>query len=99
LPRLIWSEQALDELDQLSEYLVAHNPPAAEQYIEDIRLAVHKLAEFPEIGRRYNKRYRVLIVRNHLVFYRYSQARSEIVVTTVLDGRRNVKALLRQQTH
>lgn len=69
---------------------------AAEQYVDEIRQASARLIDFPDLGRRYNDRYRVLVVRNHLIFYWHEINQAEVVIVTILDGRRDVEALLQK---
>jgi plasmid stabilization system protein ParE len=72
LAEIVWSAQAYDDLDLLMAYLKPLNPTAAERYVEGIREACLELEPLPECGRLYDDRYRVLVVRNHLIFYRFA---------------------------
>lgn len=55
------------------------------------------LADFPLSGRQYDSRYRAIVVRNHLVFYRYEVADDRIVIVAVLDGRRDIPHVLGEE--
>jgi len=57
--------------------------------------ACDRLRNFPPSGRAFDDSYRVLVVRNHLVLYRYEQRRTKVIIAAVIDGRRDVAALLR----
>lgn len=64
-------------------------------YMSGLRAACLELTEFPERGRRYNDRYRVIVFRNHLVFYSFDTRRERVIIAAVFDGRRDVSVLLR----
>jgi plasmid stabilization system protein ParE len=60
-----------------------------------LRDACLRLGKFPEKAPRYDDRYRCMVFRNHLVFYRYDRGSDQIFIIAVLDARRDVKAILR----
>ena len=69
---LRWGRRADNHLQAIFDFLVGENPRAvAESYIEDIMSACDRLRSFPRAGRQYDSRYRVIVVKNHLIFYRY----------------------------
>ncbi len=90
---IVWSEQAYDDLDDLLKYLGQRDFRAAEEYCREIETSCRKLAQFPDFGRRYDCTYRVLVVRNHLVFYRHDQVDMSVTVTRIPDGRRDLETL------
>lgn len=92
---LVWLEQAEADLDSVGEHIAQSNPGAAAKYVDSILSACKKLTEFPRSGRQYNKRYRILVVRNHLVFYRHDKTRERVVIAAVFDGRRNLARLVK----
>jgi plasmid stabilization system protein ParE len=51
VPRLIWSPQALIDVQRLYRFLVAKDEAAARRAIKTIRAGVKVLAHQPEIGR------------------------------------------------
>lgn len=91
---LVWLDEALDDLQAISDYISKDSPRAATRYTEAIATACAKLAEFPESGRRYGERYRALAVRNHMVFYSYDKEIRMVSITAIFHGRRNIEALL-----
>lgn len=91
---LIWRRRAENHLQTLYDYISLENPRAASAYAEDIVAATERLRTFPESGRQFDGRYRVLVVRNHLIFYRHDADRSLVSIVAVIDGRRDVKAAL-----
>lgn len=95
--RIVWSDEALDDLNAISDYIRGKSATAATKYTDAILAACAKLDSFPESGRRYNQRYRALVVRNHVVFYEYDRA-ERTVIATVLDGRRDIESLLEKDS-
>ncbi len=63
-------------------------------YIADLEDASNGLADYPLRGRQYDDRYRAIVVRNHLIFYRYEPDQDKVVIVTILDGRRDLPRLL-----
>ena len=94
MANVVFSEQAYDDLDEIFTYLAARDFSAAERYLGEVRASCFRLGDFPELGRRYDKAYRVLVVRNHLIFYRYESRRARVNIVTVIDGRRDLADLL-----
>lgn len=92
--RLIWRSEAESHLHEIFDYISSHNRGAAEAYLEEIVSACDRLRFFPSSGRKYDSRYRVLIVRNHLVFYLQDADASTVCIVAIIDGRRDVIAVL-----
>lgn len=95
--KLVWLQQAYDDLSELHEYISADNGRAADAYVEEILAACERLREFPLSGRVYNSAYRALVVRNHLVFYRFDENEGQIFIVAVLHGHRDIAALFPDQ--
>lgn len=51
MPRLIWSPEALRDIQRLYRFLAAKNPDAANRAVKAIRGEVKILATSPEVGR------------------------------------------------
>lgn len=95
---LVWLVQAETDLQSIFEYISIENASAAKLYVEAILSACDRLRDFPLSGRRFDNRYRVLVVRNHLVMYRHQGTDGEVIVAAIIDGRRDIAALLRTLT-
>lgn len=91
---LIWLARAEKHLESIFEYISVDSPGAAAAYVETIVEACAQLRTFPSSGRRYNDRFRVLVVRNHLVFYRNDDGGKRVIIAAIIDGRRDVAAVL-----
>lgn len=92
-----WLEAAEQDLLDTYEYLSAVSPNAAVAYVEDIVAATRRLSDFPQSARRYDARYRVLTIRNHLVFYSFNDVTGLVSIVAIVDGRRDIDALLGEQ--
>lgn len=92
---LVWLEEAESDLQSIFDYISADNIRAAEAYTGSIVEACDRLRGFPLSGRAFDKHYRILVVRNHLVLYRHDQQNAEVVIAAIIDGRRDVAVLLR----
>jgi plasmid stabilization system protein ParE len=51
MPRLIWSESALRDVQRLYRFLADNNSEAARRAVKAIRASVRVIAQHPEIGR------------------------------------------------
>ena len=51
MPRLIWSESALRDVQRLYRFLADNNSEAAKRAVKAIRASVRIIAQHPEIGR------------------------------------------------
>lgn len=74
MAELIWTRPALDDLNEIAEYIALDNPDAARRLIQKIFASVGTLKQFPESGRRppelKNTQYRELITNPCRIFYR-----------------------------
>lgn len=92
MPRVVWREDAKQQLRDITSYIKARNKSAAISYALGIREACRGLGDFPDQGRRYDSAYRLMVYRNHLVFYRHQP--DVIEISAVIDGRRDIAEIL-----
>ncbi|MDO8876931.1 MAG: type II toxin-antitoxin system RelE/ParE family toxin [Pseudolabrys sp.] len=94
--KVIWSPSAKDDLKQIWNYLAQEASFArADDQVVKIETACRKLLDFPFAGRSRDKLVpglRTVVAAPYIVFYRTSDAAVDIV--RVLDGRRNIDAIL-----
>jgi plasmid stabilization system protein ParE len=90
---IVWLDQAKDDLRKLLEFIAEENPAAAANYVAGIRQACIKLADFPESGSRHDSKFRRIVFRNHLVFYRQDIENGTVSVVAIIDGRRDLATL------
>ncbi len=74
MARLIWTEPALLDLDEIAEYIALDDPPAASRYVRRVLDKVERLKIHPESGRRppelARTPYREVMVPPCRIFYR-----------------------------
>ncbi len=94
-----WTEVALADLEELLGFIEREDPSAARAVLQRLEQAAQRLERHPQRGRvvpelaRFEIRlYRELIVRPWRILYRVGQRR--VFVMAVLDGRRDLEALL-----
>ena len=97
MAKAIWLDDAKDDVRAILEYMDAENPAAAAKYVAGIADACGTLADFPHSGRRYNPEFRRLVFRNHSIFYRVAEEADEVRIAAVIDGRRDIAALIGEE--
>ncbi len=74
MARLIWAEPALQDLNQIAEYIALDNPEAASHYVQTVFEHVERLESHPKSGKcppeLPRSIYREIIVPPCRVFYR-----------------------------
>lgn len=93
---IIRSDKALDDLRNILFYIAETNSPQiALNYIDKLQEAINKLKDFPKLGKLSNSRYlriqniRVLIVENHLIYYKVIEKENTIRIYTVRHAKQN----------
>jgi toxin ParE1/3/4 len=98
--RIIRHDEAISDLVKVALYIAADNHEAAERFVDDAEVAIHRLAEMPGIGilkdlgdRRFHglHSWPIPTFPNYLIFYRYSDEVLEIV--RVLHGARDLPSI------
>jgi plasmid stabilization system protein ParE len=93
---VVWLDGAKSDARSLFDYIAAE-PPAAERYLTGLEISCERLAAFPEIGRRYDDRFRFIVYRNHLIFHRFDPSTSRVLISSVIDGRRDLEDVIGQR--
>lgn len=74
MTKLLWSPQALRDLEAIRDYIAADSPRYAALVVERIVVGVERLRDFPESGRvvpeRNDQEIREVIVRPYRIVYR-----------------------------
>ena len=91
---IVWRHEARSDLIQVLDEIAEHDPQAAVRYIEEIEKRVGGLADHPQKAPVYNETYRMMVVRNHSVFYRFDEAQNTIIVVSVIYGGRDLENLM-----
>ncbi len=75
--QVIWTEPALDQLDDITEYIALDDPVAASKLVKAIFAKVSHLEQFPSVGRESPELpesvYREIVCSPCRVFYRYEE--------------------------
>lgn len=84
MARIVYSAEALDDLERLFNFLLKHDPSAASASVEAISSGIDALAAHPFAGRRVRAEIRELVISfgrtGYVALYRFLPARSEIPV-------------------
>lgn len=74
MAQIIWTEPALDNLNDIAEYIAVSNPYAAKQLVENVFSKVQRLEQFPDSGRIPEEistlNYREVVVNPCRIFYK-----------------------------
>ena len=86
MPRLIWSESALRDVQRLYRFLADNNREAAKRAVKAIRASVQVIAQHPDIGRPaegMEPEYREWVIAfgdsGYIALYRYAGGTALIV--------------------
>lgn len=93
--KLIWTELAVEKLEELADYIALDKPLAALMWVEGIQRSVIKLTKFPQLGREVpeirRSDIREIIDENYRIIYRVETKRISILTI------RHSKQLLNQK--
>lgn len=100
--KILRTDKANDQLRDILFYIADDSGciDTALGYFNKIESVINRLREFPEMGRRprysilKKQGYRVIIVENHLVFYKINKAERVVIIYAIVDGRREYRNLI-----
>jgi len=96
MAQIIWTEPALDNLDDIAEYIAVTNLKAAKQLVEKIFSKVQRLEQFPNSGRRPKEisklNYREVVVNPCRIFYKVDK--DSVYILHVLRQERDLRKFL-----
>ena len=96
--RLIWTDEALDGLNQIAEYIAVSNTQAAKKLVQTVFEKVSRVERFPESVRvpleLSESRYREVVVSPCRVFYKIDG--DQVFVLYVFREERELKRFLLQ---
>jgi toxin ParE1/3/4 len=99
MARLKWTEPALNDLNEIAEYIALDKPSAARRWVQSVFKATARLKKFPESGRHPpelpDTRYRELIVGPCRVFYR--KEKNSIYILYVIRCERILRTFLLEE--
>ena len=83
MARVVITNPALSEIQEIAEFIAADAPFRASIFVEELIRSIERLADFPLAGRiipeRADPSFRELIYRNYRVMYRIQDALVEIL--------------------
>ncbi|MGL4607469.1 MAG: type II toxin-antitoxin system RelE/ParE family toxin [Eubacteriaceae bacterium] len=85
--------RARGDIIEIADYLSEFGIETAQAFLRDLEEKVLRLQEMPYIGEKYMK-YRRLIIKDYLVFYRVNSEMRTVDVYRVLHGKRNLNNYL-----
>ena len=93
--KLIWTEPAVLDLENIKDYIAKDSEYYASLFVERVFVAVEKITGFPYVGREVPE-YKVENVREVLYYnYRiiYEIKDNEIIILTIVHGARDLNNL------
>ena len=94
--KVVLTAEALDDLEQIGDYIARDNPVRAQTFIAELAAAARKIGEIPQgfpLVPRYERRgVRRCVHGSYLIFYRIEADRVSIL--HILHGARDYEALL-----
>ena len=98
--RINYLPAAKQDLEEIINYIQSDNPDAALNLINNIDKNILQLKDFPCMGKipeddhLQSKEYRMLIVKNYIVFYVVFENEREIEIRRIIHGKRKYQFLL-----
>ena len=96
MARVIWTEPALFDLNEIAEYIALDKMSAARRLVQRVFTCVERLEQFPESGRMppelEHSKYREIIVGPCRVLYRVDQ--DKVYILYVMRGERQLRKYL-----
>lgn len=92
--QVLWSAEALVDLEVIYDFLAENSQPAAQRIIESLLARTRQLEIFPESGARQesvkskHKEYRYLVEGNYKILYSY-QPNEVVHIEIIFDTRYN----------
>jgi len=99
MAQVIWTEPALQDLNEIAEYIAIDKISAANKLIQKVFSCTDHLEKFPKSGRKppelKNSRYLELIVNPCRIFYRIDK--NKIYILYVMRSERNLRNYLLEE--
>jgi toxin ParE1/3/4 len=96
MAQIIWTEPALDDLNNIAEYIAVSNLYAAKQLVENVFSKVQRLEQFPDSGRVpeevSNLNYQEVVVNPCRVFYKVDN--DSVFILHVMRQERDLRKFL-----
>lgn len=94
--KILRTDKAEDQLREIIFYIADDSGDIniALRYLDKIQDSINRLKEFPNQGSipRYSilkkQGYRVMVVENHLIFYKVDESEKKVIIYSIVDARR-----------
>ena len=101
MAQIIWTEPALENLNDIAEYIAISNMYAAKKLVENVFNKVQRLIQFPESGKIPKEvaslNYREVVVNPCRVFYKVEQ--DSVFILHVLRQERDLRKFILTVAH
>jgi toxin ParE1/3/4 len=92
MAELIWGVEAVSDLEYIYDFIARDSHHYAKHQVERIYQSTERLRQFPESGRHVPEfphlPHREVIIDNYRVIYRYVPESNDVLIVTVVHGRR-----------
>lgn len=96
MAQIKWTEPALNDLDEIAEYIALDKPSAAKNLVQEVFKSVKLLTKFPQSGRIPPELpasdYRELVVGPCRIFYRIEK--NKVFILYVMRSERELRKFL-----
>ncbi|CUB02273.1 type II toxin-antitoxin system RelE/ParE family toxin [Marinomonas fungiae] len=96
MAQIVWTDPALSDLNDVSEYIALQNESAAKALVQRVFAKVERLADFPESGRippeLEHLSYREVVVPPCRVFYKLEA--DQVLILFVMRAERDLRKFL-----
>lgn len=96
MAEVIWTDPALDQLEEIAEYIALDKPSATSNFIKTVFSTVDRLEQFPDSGHAppelMDSIYRELYVRPCRIFYR--QEGDVVLILHIMREERQLRKFL-----
>lgn len=99
IAQVIWSDEALNDLETIYDFLAEKSQPSAQRIIDSILSRSKQLESFPESGTKQENikastiEYRYLVEGDYKVIYNYQQEIKTVHIAAIFDTRYNPERL------
>lgn len=101
MAQIVWTEPALDQLDEIAEYIALDKPIAAGVLVQEVFRKIDRLEQFPDSGREPpelpNSVYREVVCRPCRIFYRH-EGNTVLILHVMREEMQLRQYLLSEQT-
>jgi toxin ParE1/3/4 len=97
--KVIWTEQAIADLEVVYDFLAEKSPAGAQQVVESILKRTAQLETFPDSGivvqrlSTSDKLYRMLVEGNYKIIYRFHNETMAVFIEIIFDARMDPEKL------